>query len=102
MQRGTGKSFLLRNILYAMRHIFAFGIVFSRTEVANGFFSDFIPESFIYDDVYPEAIERLMKMQADRRRAIDIRRPDFNTDLWSFVILDDCAGMLSDIYDTLY
>lgn len=80
-RRGTGKSFLLRNILYAMRHIFAFGIVFSRTEVANGFFSDFIPESFIYDDVYPEAIERLMKMQADRRRAVDIKRPDFNTDL---------------------
>lgn len=51
LQRGTGKSFLLRNMLYAMRKIFPMGIVFSRTETANSFFGDFVPKEYIYDDV---------------------------------------------------
>lgn len=90
-RRGTGKSFLLRNMLYAMRRIFPYGVVFSRTETANSFFSDFVPKSYIYDEVYPEVIEELMRQQSQRRAQKDITRPDWQKDLWAFVVLDDCA-----------
>ena len=53
---GSGKSFAIRDILSYHRDIPA-GIVFSGTEAADPFYSEFVPSLFIYDDFIPRKID---------------------------------------------
>ena len=46
---GTGKSTIIKSIIYSKKHILAVGQVFSGTEDSNGFFGEFFPDSFIYN-----------------------------------------------------
>jgi ATPase subunit of ABC transporter with duplicated ATPase domains len=46
---GTGKSTLVKSIIYSKKHIFPVGMFFSGTEDSNGFFSEIAPTSFIYN-----------------------------------------------------
>jgi hypothetical protein len=48
-KRGTGKSFLTRDIMFLKRNI-ATAIAISRTEKLNHFYSDFIPDTYIYSE----------------------------------------------------
>lgn len=79
-KRGTGKSLLVRDIMYAKRDIPA-GIVMSGTEDGNGFYKQFVPDCFIFSKFDEKALERLLKRQRElsvKQRATDV-----------FVILDD-------------
>jgi hypothetical protein len=48
-KKDTGKSFLVRDILFHTQHCFPVGTVISGTEVANRFFQDMVPSRFIHD-----------------------------------------------------
>ena len=61
-KRNTGKSFLLRDVLYHHRSI-PVGTVISATEAANGFYSEIVPEMFIHHDFSPEIVENVMRRQ---------------------------------------
>lgn len=63
----SGKSWLVRDIFYNHRHI-PTGVVFSGTEEASPFFSDFIPDSFIHSEYDPELIEGMMNRQKRKIR----------------------------------
>ena len=56
-KRNTGKSTLVKDIMYHKKHLPA-GIVLSGTEEGNHFYSEFIPDLFIYGDYDRDAIER--------------------------------------------
>ena len=61
-KRNTGKSTLVKDIMYHKKHLPA-GIVLSGTEEGNHFYSEFIPDLFIYGDYDKDAIERVLERQ---------------------------------------
>ena len=63
----THNSWLVRDIFYHHRHIPS-GVVFSGTEEASPFFSDFIPDCFIHSEYDPELIESIMNRQKRKIR----------------------------------
>lgn len=82
-RRGTGKTFLLRDIIYHMRKRFDYGVAFTPTEDSAKMFGEFIPPSCIYDSFKPEVLETLMQIQRDRIQSS-------GTAPSLFVIMDDC------------
>ena len=81
-KRNTGKSVLVRDILYFHRKIPA-GIVMSPTEESNSFYQDMIPDLFIYNDYKPDVIENIISRQ---RKCVKNKEPNSN----AFILLDDC------------
>lgn len=89
-KRNTGKSFLIRDLLYHHRDI-PVGTVISGTEMANGFFAQMVPELFIHHDFSPDVVDSVMKRQLMMRRRYDAAKAAATTlpDIRAFVILDD-------------
>jgi hypothetical protein len=91
-KRDTGKTFLVRDLLYYKQDI-PIGTVISGTEEGNGFYSKLVPKLFIHNEYNTAIIENILKRQRTvlkqikkeietyRRSTIDPR---------AFVILDDC------------
>lgn len=58
----THNSFLVRDIFYNHKYIPS-GVVFSGTEEASPFFSDFIPECFIHANYDPSLVDSILHKQ---------------------------------------
>jgi hypothetical protein len=82
-KRGSGKSFLTRDIMYCKKHI-PFGVVFSGTEEATGAYGTIVPDSFVYSEYKGEVVENIIKRQKKLKKA---GAP--NSGL--FIVSDDCA-----------
>lgn len=86
-KRRSGKSVLMKDVMYHKRHALSAGIVLSGTEEGNGWYSNpktgFVPNLFVYNDMDLEAIERLIDRQ---RKLVKAGRPNSNC----FLIMDDC------------
>ena len=83
-KRRSGKSFLIRDILYQLRKRFCGGIVMSGTEEANGFYESMgVPPAYIFHDFDEPALERLVETQK-RLTKTGKAQP-------VFVVLDDVA-----------
>ena len=61
-KRETGKSFLVRDLLYCHREL-PVGTVISGTEGANSFYSKIMPSIFIHGEYRAELIQNLIKRQ---------------------------------------
>ena len=61
-RRDTGKSFLVRDLLYYHQDI-PIGTVISGTEAGNGFYSTHVPKLFIHDEYNIVIIENILKRQ---------------------------------------
>lgn len=61
-KRETGKSFLIRDLLYHHQSI-PIGTVISGTESANSFYGTIIPPLFIHEEFNPLIIQNLLKRQ---------------------------------------
>ncbi|GAI97584.1 unnamed protein product, partial [marine sediment metagenome] len=61
-RRDTGKSFLVRDLLYYHQNI-PIGTVISGTEAGNGFYSAHVPKLFIHDEYNTAIIENILKRQ---------------------------------------
>ena len=92
-KRNTGKSFLIRDIMYYKKHI-STGIVQSGTEEGNGFYGTFVPDLFIYNEYNQEAIERVMARQ---KTLVKTGKKNIGT----FVLLDDCMYDNKFLKDTI-
>ena len=91
-KRDTGKSFLVRDLLFYQQEI-PIGTVISGTEEGNGFYGKMVPKLFVHNEYNTAIIENILKrqrtvlkqikkeMEAYKRSTIDPR---------AFVILDDC------------
>ena len=60
-RRDTGKSFLVRDLLYYHQDI-PIGTVISGTEAGNGFFAAHVPKLFIHDEYNTAIIENILKV----------------------------------------
>jgi hypothetical protein len=93
-KKDTGKSFLVRDILYTTQRHFPVGTVISATEVANEFFQHMVPSKFIHDKYRPEivmnVIKRQMNIKQKRNEDKKSRGGSSSVDPRAFLILDDC------------
>jgi hypothetical protein len=93
-KKDTGKSFLVRDILYNVQHNFPVGTVISATEIANEFFQNMVPSKLIHDKYRPEIVQNVIKRQAlmKSKRNEDKKQRGGNStiDPRAFLILDDC------------
>lgn len=91
-KRETGKSFLVKDLLYYHRDI-PIGTVISATESANGFYGDIVPSIFIHDEYTPPVIDNVIKRQKLLKKRINKETETYGQsriDPRSFLILDDC------------
>ena len=91
-RRDTGKSFLVRDLLYYHQDI-PIGTVISGTEAGNGFYAEHVPKLFIHEEYNTAIIENILKRQRtvmkQIKKEIEIYRKS-TIDPRAFVILDDC------------
>jgi hypothetical protein len=91
-RRDTGKSFLVRDLLYYQQDI-PIGTVISGTEEGNGFYSKLVPKLFIHNEYNTAIIENILKRQRQVLKQIKKEVEQFKRstiDPRTFVILDDC------------
>ena len=91
-RRDTGKSFLVRDLLYYHQEI-PIGTVISGTEEGNGFYGKMVPKLFIHNEYNTAIIENILKRQKTVLKQIQKEMLTYkrsNIDPRAFVILDDC------------
>lgn len=91
-RRDTGKSFLVRDLLYHHQDI-PIGSVISGTEAGNGFYSTHVPKLFIHDEYKSSIIENILKRQRTVLKQVKKETEMYRKctiDPRAFVILDDC------------
>ena len=87
----THNSWLVRDIFYHHKHIPS-GVLFSGTEEASPFFSDFIPDAFIHSEYDPELVENVLTRQKRKiRNAKNEGKSETGKDPTNniFIVLDD-------------
>ncbi len=91
-RRDTGKSFLVRDLLYYHQDI-PLGTVISGTEAGNGFYTQHVPKLFIHDEYNSAIIENILKRQKtvlkQMKKEVEMYKKS-SIDPRAFVILDDC------------
>lgn len=91
-RRDTGKSFLVRDLLFYHQDI-PIGTVVSGTEAGNGFYGSHVPKLFIHDEYNTVIIENILKRQKTVLKQVKRDMSQYNRcsiDPRAFVILDDC------------
>ena len=91
-RRDTGKSFLVRDLLYYHQDI-PIGTVISGTEAGNGFYGTIVPKLFIHDEYSTLIIKKILKRQKIVIKQVKKEKENYgrsNIDGRTFVILDDC------------
>lgn len=94
-KRRTGKSTLVRDLLYYHQDM-PVGTIISGTEECNQFFSKMFPPLFIYYEFSPVILDKFCKLQRLKMQKIQTEKGQFGEnyksriDPRSFLILDDC------------
>lgn len=92
-KRATGKSFLTREIMFQKKNIGS-AIAISRTEKLNSFYSEFIPDSYIYSEydsnILTRIYERQSNMNEDNKRRVQDGKKTKDDSL--MLIMDDCMS----------
>ncbi len=92
-KRATGKSFLTREIMYQKRHI-ASAVAISRTEKLNSFYSEFIPDSYIFSEYTSDILSRIYERQSNMNEdnKLRIKEGKKPKDDSVMLIMDDCMS----------
>ena len=101
-KRNTGKSFLVKDLLYYKRDV-PIGTVISATEGSNRFYGDLMPNLFIHDEFSPEIVANLVKRQkivVSKMKQQEAMYGKSNIDPHAYLILDDLMYDPSWIRDT--
>ena len=91
-RRDTGKSFLVRDLLFYQQEI-PIGTVISGTEEGNGFYGKLVPKLFIHNEYNTAIIENILKRQRNVLKQVKKEMETYkksSIDPRTFVILDDC------------
>jgi hypothetical protein len=92
-KRASGKSYLTREIMYHKKSIPA-GIAISRTEKLNKFYSDFIPDSYIFSEYDSDILSKVYERQSIMNEENKVRKNHGKTekDDRVIIIMDDCMS----------
>ncbi len=80
---GSGKSTLIASVLYNKRHLYPVAQIFSGTESSTGFFKQYVPELFIYNELDTDALEAFVKRQKLAKEYLD--------NPFALLVVDDCT-----------
>jgi hypothetical protein len=81
--RNTGKSTLIKSLLYAKKHIFPVGIAMSGSEDTNHAYKEIMPSAFVFNSYNEQKITDVIKRQKLARKHLP--------NPWAVMILDDCT-----------
>jgi hypothetical protein len=92
-KRGSGKSWITREILYHYRHKIPCGVIISPTDNVNPFYKDFFPDLFIHYEIQANTLGRIMNRQKSmkekaKRRAASGKKIDPS----AILVMDDCLA----------
>jgi len=92
-KRASGKSYLTREIMYHKKSIPA-AIAISRTEKLNKFYSDFIPDSYIYSEYDSDVLSKVYERQSIMNEENKTRKDNnkLEKDDRIMIIMDDCMS----------
>ena len=92
-KRASGKSFLTKEIMFQKRNIVS-TIVISRTEKLNSFYSEFIPDIYIYSEYDSDILTRIFKRQSIMNEYNKTRQKNNkeSKDDSLMLIMDDCMS----------
>jgi hypothetical protein len=91
-KRGSGKTWICRSLLKHYENIPG-GMIISKTEEADTFYSDFFPEIFIHKEYTSEAIESLFYRQNEMKKKKRAKREEGKKiDSRAFLLMDDCLA----------
>jgi len=90
---GSGKSMLIRNLLYAKKHLIPVGLAISGSEDSNRFYAEMFPRLFIYDKYEKKTIEKTKERQTTAMTYI--------SNPWAVVVMDDCMDDVKIFNDSL-
>lgn len=85
---GTGKSTLLKDIIYRHRKKFPIGLIVSETQESSGDFTGLVPDLFIYEHYQQKVIDKLVS----RQRRLTRKNGEGKPENYAFLILDDCMS----------
>jgi hypothetical protein len=90
---GSGKSWIVRNILYYMRDI-PCAVIVAPTDKMNKFYDDFIPASFIHHDYVPSILPKILGRQSKILEKNDkrIAKNKDPIDTRIVFVMDDCMA----------
>ena len=80
---GTGKSTLIKALLYSKKHIFAVAMAMSGSEDSNHAYKGMMPSTFVFNEYSEDKIKDFIKRQ--KLAAQHLQNP------WAVMILDDCT-----------
>jgi len=91
---GMGKSSLIKGLLYAKKHLFPVGVVFSGTEDSNHDYSKNFPRLFIHNGNDIDALTEAVKRQKAASQHL--------TNPYSVIIQDDCTDNPNELNKPIY
>lgn len=80
---GTGKTTLITDIIYHMKHLAPVASVFSGTEDSNGYYRKMFPSLFVYNEYDETVIKDFIRRQKYARKYSDNPR--------AILLIDDCT-----------
>jgi hypothetical protein len=79
----TGKTTLIKSLLYAKKNIYPVGIAMSGTEESNGSYREIFPSSFVYNNYNEDQVKSFIKRQKIAKQHLP--------NPWAVILLDDCT-----------
>lgn len=86
---GSGKSNMIKYLLYCKKDLIPVGLAMSSSETLNHDFKKYFPSLFVYNEYNPEALEDCIK-----RQKLAIQHLEHE---WSALVLDDCTNKPSEL-----
>lgn len=91
-KRGSGKSWVCRDIINHFRSI-PVGIIISKTERVDPFYSKFFPDTYIYDEYKASIMEKLLaRQEAMNEKKKKYKKLGKKIDTRALIIMDDCLS----------
>jgi len=91
-KRGSGKSFVTRDLLYAKRHIPG-GMVISPSDQMNGEYKKFFPDIYIHYDINAEILNKVIIRQREMMEKQKIKKKKgLKVDPAGILVMDDCLA----------
>ncbi len=81
---GTGKSTMIKDIVYTYKHLFPVAKIFSGSEENNHFYSEMFPDLYIHSEYSEEEVDKFRDRQKKAMANSDVNPK-------AFLIIDDCS-----------
>lgn len=92
-KRGSGKSFVTREILYHYRHIIPGGVVISPTDRMNPLYKFFFPDLYIHYEINEGLLKRILARQSMMiEKQKEKKKCGLKVEPKGILVMDDCLA----------